>query len=362
MSSPALAGNIVVLSTVAYAAALNALNADAYYLSVQEDESLEWATFWAFSLAAVLNGRQAAVRRRRGEAPWFSLGVCLFCFFVAMEEISWAQRVFGYRPPAYFLERNFQQELNLHNVVGSFWRKVALGAVILGYGAVLPGVARWGAASRRLAPLGMVAPPASLLPAFLTTFATYVVYPWDFTGEWVELMLGLCFLCAVPLQVPAQRTRTIALACLTVAALGVGTAMAYRLHRDTDGHNLALAQVEVSALKRDFDSGRLFVDCDIHKRLYTYRQTYRQDYLLEGSFAGLTAGGLPEARARFLLDPWSSPYWIRDTCSPESRVTLVYSFGPNRRRDSTESEILGDDVGVRLQLPQVRWRTAQGKR
>ena len=51
-----------------------------------------------------------------------------------------------------------------------------------------------------------------------------------------------------------------------------------------------------------------------------------------------------------LLDPWNLPYWVRDTCDDfrGRRVVFIYSFGPNRSRDSTPWEILGDDVGVFL--------------
>ena len=69
-----------------------------------EDEFLEWATVWAFAAAAVVFAVAAIRQRRSGVAlPWFLAGVSLFCIFVAGEEISWGQRVFGYRPPAYFL-------------------------------------------------------------------------------------------------------------------------------------------------------------------------------------------------------------------------------------------------------------------
>jgi hypothetical protein len=68
----------------------------------------------------------------------------------------------------------------------------------------------------------------------------------------------------------------------------------------------------------------------------------------------LTAQGLPKARAEYFLDPWNSPYWIRAQCSKDrSRVSVyVYSFGPNRRRDSDLWQIVDDDVGAYvIQIP-----------
>ena len=44
--------NGLIFLIVAYAALLFEHNPDLYYLSVQEDEYLEWATVWAFLIAA----------------------------------------------------------------------------------------------------------------------------------------------------------------------------------------------------------------------------------------------------------------------------------------------------------------------
>ena len=70
--------------------------------------------------------------------------------------------------------------------------------------------------------------------------------------------------------------------------------------------------------------------------------------MLEGVFARLKVQGLPEVRADFFIDPWNSPYWIRHKCKDKRRRVFVYSFGPNRRRDSTAWEILGDDIGAMI--------------
>jgi hypothetical protein len=81
-------------------------------------------------------------------------------------------------------------------------------------------------------------------------------------------------------------------------------------------------------------------------------EEYEERGLLEGSFSALQSQGLPSERAEFFLDPWNSPYWLRDRCDRASnqRIVFVYSFGPNRRRDSSRTEILGDDVGAYVHL------------
>ena len=77
---------------------------------------------------------------------------------------------------------------------------------------------------------------------------------------------------------------------------------------------------------------------------------YEQRYLLNGAFPGLQEAGLPAERAAFLLDPWNYAYWVRDICRDGVRTSFIYSFGPNRRRDSSAVEIRGDDIGVYVDL------------
>ena len=361
----AILANLLVIGVLIGAKALLIWDADLFYRSVQEDESLEWATFWAFLAAAAVALVGAHRQRKAGvRFPWFMVGLSLFCFFVAMEEISWGQRLLGYRPPAYFLQQNFQQELNLHNVVSTDLRKFALKAVILGYGVVLPLIAlvpligRW--FKRRM----ITPPPWTLIPSFLITFATYQRYPWKFSGELVELMLGLAFLFAlvqtsrvgsedrnVGSEDRGRRNRWSWLdplkAWLVVVVLGVVTASTS--HALTRGHpaKIEAAKIEVEALLRDFHS-LPEIKCSSHKRIYSYVQKYDGANLEEGKFANLVARGLPEERASFFLDPWNSPYWIRHRCSEERETTtlFLYSFGPNRKRDSTRTEILGDDIAA----------------
>jgi len=88
---------------------------DRYYMLMQEDRLVEWGTVWLF-LAAGLIGLRHSIRNRR----IFDGLVALFCLFIAGEEFSWGQRLFGFYSPEYFLANNFQQEVNVHNLPGSF--------------------------------------------------------------------------------------------------------------------------------------------------------------------------------------------------------------------------------------------------
>jgi len=341
-----------------YAWSIWTLDENLYYLAVQEDEYLEWASFWAFFAAACVYLRKTFKPSFQLTRGWFLLGLAAFCLFVALEEVSWGQRILGYRPPDYFLESNYQQELNVHNVVDTDLRKLALQLVIFGYGVALPLVMLVPVVSEQLRRLGIVAPPPALIPAFLFTGIGQVTYPIKFTGEWVELMLGLGFLFSAlslsqtdptdsrPRRLPLAGRLSIVWLAILIA--GVASATVTRYQRDRNPDNATAARLELEALKRDIVSGQLRTRCGPHKRLYTYALQYRQSYLFTGEFSQLTQQGLPEPRAAYLLDPWNYAYWVRDNCATDERerMTYLYSFGPNRRRDSTKWELGGDDIAV----------------
>jgi hypothetical protein len=359
--SAALVANLLIVAVLAIAAALNANDADLYYRSAQEDGLLEWATFWSFALAAVALVAAGINRRKTaGRFPWFFWGVAAFCLFVAMEEISWGQRLFGYRPPEYFLRENFQQELNVHNIFGTSLRKFLLKAVILGYGVILPLLAAPKPARRLLEQLDITAPPLSLAPAFLVTFITYANYPWSFTGEWVELMLGLGFLFAALFHfdsmradraLPTGHLRIVAAGMSATVILGIASAGLSLLRPGNTHQMITATRTEMETLARDFTvNGRMASRCGIHKRVYSFVEKYQRDQLYEGEYAALTEQGLPEERAQYFLDPWNSPVWIRHKCNDRTtrQRAFVYSFGPDRRRDSSSWEIRGDDIGVMI--------------
>lgn len=355
----AVIANLLVLAVLGWAAGLQLYSPVAYYRGVQEDGLLEWASFWAFALAAAFALWGAYLQRKSTRhVPWFLVCVALFCLVVAMEEISWGQRVLGYRPPPYFLAGNYQQELNFHNVLSTKLRKLGVLAVIIGFGVVLPLLACWPAARRLMDRFAIVTAPIYLLPSFVIMAIVYRTYPWSHTGEWVEMMLGLGFVFGIAIPVrklwpgSEKRLHSAANWCLAgwlvVMALGAGSALVAR-QAPADPRYVEATVRELAALKADLSSPGMRSRCGTHRRLYTLASRQRPAFLWQGEFMRLREEGLSPERAQFFLDPWDSPYWFRHDCRSRPRKIIVYSFGPNRRRDSSRTQVLGDDIGVIIQ-------------
>lgn len=84
-----------------------------------EDGPIEWATAIALlagaGIAAVTARRPGAGNPALHRLTW--IGLAVFCFFAAGEEISWGQRLLGIQSPEFFQSHNAQRETNLHNLV-----------------------------------------------------------------------------------------------------------------------------------------------------------------------------------------------------------------------------------------------------
>jgi hypothetical protein len=320
---------------------------DAYDPLMEEDRAVEWATVALFLAAAVVRLRDA-VRMRRV----FDALVGLFCLFVAGEEISWGQRLIGYTPPDVFLEHNTQQEANVHNFADIFGRpKWMLIMALAGYGLLLPVLARPASTRRVLDRVGATPPRVALAPWFLVAIALLIWYPVTFTGEWVELLAGWLFLAASPLSPNA--------AVLTAAAalpIALGMTWLSASRRPDDGA-IACARAEVDALLGDIVSGGAATPAldgmgSVHKRVWgSVASGYIDGSRLERFRAATCGNGVSAeslaSRRRYGVDPWGTAYWMHVTRDPETDTQriVVYSFGPNRRRDDG-----GDDVAAQGEL------------
>lgn len=104
----------------AVAVALALVDRDLFYgLVVVEDGILEWATVVAMGAAAVVS----FTRLLKGFGTFglmkklALLSIVVLAVFGIGEEISWGQRILGLETPQWFTENNYQNELNVHNLV-----------------------------------------------------------------------------------------------------------------------------------------------------------------------------------------------------------------------------------------------------
>lgn len=322
----------------------------------REDCWVEWLSFAVFLVAGIGFAREAVKRGLR--EGWFIAGLGLFCLFVAGEEISWAQRIFGVTPPKIFLTGNYQQEFNLHNFLKPYLSSEGQVALILiGWGVLLPLAPlhlRW---KEELAARRVIAPAMSLIPWSVIGLLMLKIYPVAFTGEYVELLTGALFL-AQAMSFLAAPGRRVALILTTIVVGAAGMGLTQSLARWAAPQEIACARLETRALAdavaAGAATGRHERLSGVDKRLYTAIQ---QRYLKPEISQALLPIACPAVtkdpdRRGYFLDPWGQPYWIRFTRKSDDAgfSTTVYSFGPNRRRDGGDEGASDNDDIVQTSL------------
>ena len=96
----------------------------------------EWIQFASYSFAGVVGISTWRLLRESGLKKE-SMLIALFiigCLFMALEEISYGQWIFGWESPAFFQEINAQKETNLHNM--TFMNTHALFMIVGFFGSV----------------------------------------------------------------------------------------------------------------------------------------------------------------------------------------------------------------------------------
>ncbi len=171
--------------------ALDRIWPGAYWFAVREDSVVEWTTFLVYLCAAPLGLSVARALRARGLLLPAALHLLLAVGFllVAGEEISWGQRQLGFAGPEALVQRNVQDEANLHNLLGRY----ALHAVYISVGLYGMGLGR--VLVRRLPLLRdhprLYAPPAVLWPYFAGVVLYYGYY--DYLNPLVVALAGPAF-------------------------------------------------------------------------------------------------------------------------------------------------------------------------
>jgi hypothetical protein len=140
---------------------------------IREEHPIELAG--ALSLLAASVACLVLWRHVRGDVRWPGLrrlsllALAALFFFGFGEEISWGERIFGFAPPESLREANGQGESNLHNLEvfsGSANPDALFQLFWLAMGVIVPVLALWGPARRRLGRLVPIL-PAALAPAFV---------------------------------------------------------------------------------------------------------------------------------------------------------------------------------------------------
>ena len=173
-----------------------------YVRFISEDNWGEYATFVAFSLSSFLFMGLFVFSQAKRQGLWYFL-LAVATFFVAMEEISWGQRILDISTPEILRQVNFQGEIGFHNIRAISpdsitYLVVSLG--FLGYGFILPMLVLYSRRVLRLVEnLNLPLPPLHLSPFFIATayflYFSKVVAPIAKSSEIGELFMGISMAC-----------------------------------------------------------------------------------------------------------------------------------------------------------------------
>lgn len=103
--------------------ALLALDPEEFHYRAREDGMLEWVPALLLFVASAIFAERAlrSLKISQGRLVAGAAALLAMVFFVmAMEEISWFQRVIGFGTPEGLAEANWQGEFNLHNLQTNF--------------------------------------------------------------------------------------------------------------------------------------------------------------------------------------------------------------------------------------------------
>lgn len=164
-----------------------------YVHLIAEDSWGEQATFASFFISFVLLGWVIFADRKLLISGYSLIAAGLL--FIALEEISYGQRLFGIETPYFITKVNYQSELNLHNIIDGIKPLVLLfGAGVLVWIFVLPFlVKQFRVFEKLVSVLGVPLVPTYLWPYFIGgCFLTFfpVIVENDEIGE---LILGIAF-------------------------------------------------------------------------------------------------------------------------------------------------------------------------
>ncbi|MCA9385649.1 hypothetical protein KC717_03300 [Candidatus Dojkabacteria bacterium] len=83
-----------------------------------EDGILEYSQALFYVLAGIFAFVNSRLETKKYSA-WFFLLITVGAFFIALEELSWGQRILNFETGEFFATNNFQSEVNIHNIHGT---------------------------------------------------------------------------------------------------------------------------------------------------------------------------------------------------------------------------------------------------
>ena len=354
---------------------------------MQEDAWAEWATFFFFAAAAFLalkTLKKLPSIKYKESFSWKMLippaGLLIFCIFVAGEELSWGQRIFGFKPPTIFLEQNYQQELNVHNFFSkkNFYfldldTRFLVAYICIVYGVIGSLLALLWPFKNSKKWMSFAFPPIWLSPLF--AFIAYVEldYPFKRAGEGSELILGMVFLIdafhrlnTIEKLKPKFLTKKYAIWLIIPFILGIITPRVVQaFYSIGNKEKIEIANKEVNQLKNDLMKRGVIRNkftrrSYLNKRIYTsviqgYLNFGRNSEFLDYIPTPAEKNSINPRKDRtgYFLDPWNNAYWIAYLRGKQT--VFIYSFGPNRKRDidfnSGNPQPTEDDISVVFPLP-----------
>ncbi|MFN2517288.1 MAG: hypothetical protein ABR556_13855, partial [Pyrinomonadaceae bacterium] len=121
------------------------------------------------------------------------------------------------------------------------------------------------------------------------------------------------------------------------------------LERGRDAARLPCARAEVQSLlddimKREAGTRKVRRRDSVHKRIWTaINEGYLDGERISEFEADVCQGSAAQniaVRHKYAIDPWGSPYWLSvERLGNTEWQVVIYSFGPNRRRDGKEEEL-----------------------
>lgn len=209
---------VMALAAALYASGVTMGPRSLYRWLLREDGVVENLTAILLALAAAL--AIAATIWIPGPLAWarmFFLLFAGFCVLLALEEISWGQRLFGIESGPFFQTYSDQQEINFHNVMQGYLKSRGLpltrtrdlaALALLLYGVVLPALNAFQRPRATFRRLKLVVPPPALVPGvFAGVLLCWFDRPTGAEEELGEFLFSLAFFLLVPLWLLQQRYR-----------------------------------------------------------------------------------------------------------------------------------------------------------